>query len=95
MKKSNKGHKFETRIQKTIGSGNLWFDSGDLKDRENKIECKYTDKKGFRLTLNMLEKIWGEALSVQKLPRFIIGIKRNENEVFVIKSIIEIERKII
>jgi len=70
-----KGSKFEKKIERTINSGALWFDKGDLKSDEYLIDCKYTEKKGFRITHKMLEKIWNEALESNKLPRLIIGIK--------------------
>ena len=79
MKKSNKkkGMKFEKIVERTINSGALWFDKGDLKNDDYVIDCKMTDKKGFRITNVMLEKLWDEALNANKLPKLIIGI---ENE---------------
>jgi hypothetical protein len=94
MKSKNRGRQFEDRVKSTIASGALWFSKGDLKDKDNTFECKYTDKKGFRLTLEMLEKIWEQALNAQTEPRFVIGIKRNEKEIFVISCGIQLERKI-
>ena len=73
-----KGIKFENKVQKTIASGNMWFDKGDLKTEDYMIECKYTDKKSFRITTNILRKLWNDALDAQKLPILSIGIKDNE-----------------
>lgn len=76
-KKSNKekGGKFENICKNTINSGALTFDKGDLKTAEYVIEAKFTEAKGFRVTTKILNKIWGEALDANKLPRLIIGIK--------------------
>ena len=72
--KKNKGRKFEKECQQTINSG-AFFDKGDLKTEDYVIECKFTEKKGFRISTKILEKIWGEALDANKLPLLIIGIK--------------------
>jgi hypothetical protein len=72
--KKNKGRKFEDQCQKTINSG-AFFDKGDLKTEDYVIECKFTEKKGFRISTKILEKIWGEALDANKLPLLIVGIK--------------------
>jgi hypothetical protein len=72
--KKNKGRKFENECQKTINSG-AFFDKGDLKTEDYVIECKFTEKKGFRISTKILEKIWGEALDANKLPLLIIGIR--------------------
>jgi len=93
-KPPNKGRRFEKRVQSTLSSGGFWFDKGDLKSEDNYIECKYTDKKGFRVSINLLEEIWGQALSRQKEPHLTIGIKRNEKEVFVLEARLRLERKI-
>jgi len=76
-KKSNKkkGQMFENKVQKTINSGQLDFDKGDLKTDEHLIECKFTEKKGYRITTKLLEKLWEEALTAQKLPILEIGIE--------------------
>lgn len=86
----NKGRKFEDKVQKTINSGAFWFDKGDLKSDEYFIECKYTEKKGFRITTKMLEKLWNDALDSNKLPVIVIGIK-NGNQKFVLKGKLEKE----
>jgi len=76
MKKTNKskGSEYEKECQRTINSG-AFFQKGDLKTEDYVIECKYTEKKGFRISTKILEKIWGEALDANKLPLLIIGIK--------------------
>ena len=74
-RRKNKGREFEKRVQKTLNSGSLWFDKGDLKTKNHVIECKYTEKKGFRITIRLLRKLWDEALEANKLPALTIGIK--------------------
>ena len=92
--RNNKGRRFENKVQGTIASGGFWFDKGDLKTAENYLECKYTDKKGFRVSLDLLEEIWGQALNRQKEPHLVIGIKRNEKEIFIVEGRLRLERKI-
>jgi len=74
MKKKNKGREYEKECQQTINSG-AFFDKGDLKTEDYVIECKFTEKKGFRISTKILEKIWGEALDANKLPLLLVGIK--------------------
>ena len=90
--KKNKGRKFEEKVQKSINSGALWFDKGDLKTKDYVIECKFTEKKGFRITTKMLQKIWNEALDANKLPLIVVGIK-NDKELWTIKCQIKKEMK--
>lgn len=90
MKKKNKGRKFEDKVKNTLNSGALWFDKGDLKTADHVIECKFTEKKGYRITLKLLEKLWDESLSANKLPALIIGIKDN-NITWMLKVKIEKE----
>ena len=78
MKKKNKGREWEEIVRKTIASGALHFDKGDLKTDEHCIECKFTELKGFRITTQILEKIWNDALEAQKKPALVIGIKNDE-----------------
>lgn len=96
-KNQEKGSKFETKVSKSIGSGRLEISPLDLrydKSQSEKyyIECKYTDLKGYRITLNLIEKIWGASLSLNKEPVLVIGIRRNDNEVFVLNCPIQLER---
>ena len=85
MKKTNKtkGLDFEKKCQATINSGAMAFDKGDLKTNEFVIEIKYTEKKGFKITTDILDKIWNSALDANKLPKLVIGIK-NENVTYTI-----------
>ena len=95
MKNKNKraGQRFEDKVKNTINSGALSFDKGDLKTDEFCIECKVTDKLGFRISTKIVEKLWKQALESNKLPKLIIGIVRNDNERFILNCDIEIQNR--
>jgi len=93
MTKSNKGLKFEKQVQRSIGSGKYWHAPLDINYQDHCIESKYTDNKGYRINLALLEKVWGEALSMNKEPMLIVGIKRNDNQVFTLYCQIQLEKK--
>lgn len=84
-KRSNKkkGSDFEKKVQKTINSGQMWFDKGDLKTEDFVIDCKYTDKKSIRITKKMIKKLWNEALEANKFPLLQIGIQ-DEDKVWML-----------
>lgn len=86
-----KGSRFEKKVQKTINSGALWFNKGDLRFENYCIEAKYTDKKGFRVSLQILEKLWRESLEANKEPLLVIGIRRNGDQIFKLQCIVNIE----
>ncbi len=88
--KKNKGRNFEKKVAQTINSGALWFDKGDLRTKDYVIECKFTEKKGYRISLITLRKLWDDALEANKLPLLILGIKEG-NEMWTIKCQIEKE----
>jgi len=92
-RRKNKGRRFEKRVQRTIGSGNVWFAPLDLNYEKYCIEAKYTDKKGYRVACSLLEKIWNQSLEMNKEPVLVIGIKRNDKEVFMLQCNINIEKK--
>ncbi len=85
-----KGNKFEKKVQRTINSGALWFDKGDLRTKDYVIEAKYTEKKGFRITTKLLKKLWEDALEANKLPLLTIGIQ-TEDELWMMKVTINRE----
>lgn len=89
----NKGKDFETKIYKTISSGSIWFDKGDIKTENFLIDAKYTDKKSFRITENIIHKIWNEALERNKLPKLVIGIPKNERDLFILTCNIHVIKK--
>lgn len=93
----DKGNRFESKVQKTIGSGRLQISPLDLRYDKSKseqyyIECKFSELKGFRISLKLLEKIWGASLSMNKEPVLVIGIRRNDNEVFVLNCMLQLEK---
>lgn len=91
-RKSKKiGQAWEVKVQKSINSGSLWFSKGDLLTPTRLIECKYTSKKGYRITSKILEKLWEEALDSNKLPVLIIGIE-NDKEIW--KLVVHIEKEV-
>lgn len=95
MKKKNnkrRGQAFENKVQKTLNSGSLWFDKGDLKTEDYVIECKFTEKKGFRVTTALLKKLWEESLDANKLPMLVIGIE-DEDKRWMLHVNIEQEKK--
>ena len=88
-----KGNDFENKVSKTINSGSLWFDKGDLKVGDYLIECKMTDQKGYRITTKLLKKLWDESLTANKLPALIIGIRDEENTDMVWLLQVQINKK--
>ena len=92
-KNKKKGMKFENKVKNTLNSGSLWFSPLDLSSDKNLIEVKYTDKPGYRISLDLLEKIWGQSLSMNKEPVLVIGIKRDEEKMFVLQCTVNLERR--
>lgn len=92
-KPKNKGLQYERIVQRSIASGSVWFDPLDLKYKDYVIECKFTEKKGYRITLDLVEKIFDKALDVGKEPFLVIGLKRNEHQIFNIQCRITLENK--
>lgn len=80
MSQSNKdvGSAYERKVKSQIQSGGLWFAPLDLSTDKHCIECKYTDQKGYRINLKLLDKIWNQSLSINKEPILVIGIKKND-----------------
>ena len=74
-KMKNKGRKAEEVFIKTINSGAFNHD-GDATSDIHTLEIKQTDKKGFRITSDLLDLIWEEAFDQNKLPMFGIIIDR-------------------
>lgn len=54
--------------KRTPRSGGIWSFPGDVVNEKLLIDCKVTDKKGFRITVEMWDKIYGEALNCGKIP---------------------------
>jgi len=86
------GSKFETKVKNSIRSGGLWFSPLDLSTDTHLVECKYTDQKGYRITKDLVAKIWKQALSIQKEPILVIGIKRDEDTMFTLNCQIQVTK---
>ena len=93
MQHKKKGSKFEEKVKRTLGSGNLWFSPLDLHSDTHFIECKFTDQKGYRVSRDLLEKIWNQSFSFNKEPFLVLGIKRNDKEYFLLQCSINIEKR--
>lgn len=96
MKKNNskrKGIKFENKVRKSIMSGALSTDPLDLSVGDKCIECKWTDKSSYRVTKELLEKMWVETLDMQKTPYLMIGIPRNDHETFILTCSLTVEKR--
>lgn len=87
------GNKFEKKCQRTINSGAIWFNKGDLRYKNYLIDTKYTAKKSFSITKSIIEKIWEDALTMNKEPMLQIGIPRNDKELFVLDCVIRLDRR--
>jgi len=56
-------------------------------------EYSLTDKKRLTVCLPTLEKLWNEALNANKQPFIVLGIRRNDEEVFTIEGILSVEKQ--
>ena len=74
----NKGRKAEEKFIKTINSG-AFYQKADATSETYALEHKYTEKKGFRITTDLLKKIWEESFDQNKFPMFGITIKEGES----------------
>jgi len=74
----NKGRKAEEHFIKTINSGAFFHDADATSDKYA-LEHKYTEKKSFRITTDLLKKIHNEAFDQNKFPLFGITIKEGES----------------
>lgn len=70
----DKGNEFEKECQRTINSGAFNKDH-DLSTDQYCIECKFVEKKGFRISTEILNKLWNDSLDANKLPLLLVGIK--------------------
>ena len=58
----------EKAAVRTINSGALWIEKGDIKTDECLIEHKMTEKKSISFELKIIEKIFNEATMTGKTP---------------------------
>jgi hypothetical protein len=52
-----------------------------------------TDKDSFKICRVMLENVWNQSLNANKRPLIVIGIRRNDNEVFTITGELTVEKQ--
>ncbi len=50
-----------------------------------------TDKESYKICLPMLEKLYNEALNANKRPLLVLGVRRNDREVFTLTAELSIE----
>jgi hypothetical protein len=62
-------------------------------NKDKIIEYIYTDKKGFKITLDFLEKLLDKSKSLNKEPLLVLSIKKNDKEIITLKCMVQIERK--
>jgi len=58
--------------------------------------CSYftmTDKTSHRISLLELERVWNQSLNANRSPLIVMGIRRNDNEVFMITGELTIEKQ--
>lgn len=73
LKEDNDAKSFNGR--KNRGSGNKWWNPGDVRSEKFLIESKQTEKKSYSLTKSKLNKIYEEALFTYKTPLMSIRIQ--------------------
>ena len=67
-----KGDKGEEKARATLNSGALWFNKADARYEDCLVEVKTTEKKGYRISKDLLDKIMNEATTIKKKPLLII-----------------------
>lgn len=67
--------------RKTLASGSLPGDKGDVVTPLLRIECKTTSAKSFSVTREMVQKIETEALSTSRIPGIVIEFNDNGKKV--------------
>lgn len=60
---------------------------------QNHVYSTLSDNNKIVLSLEIIEKIYKQAESSKKTPYFILGIKRNDNEIFVLEGNLKLERR--
>lgn len=52
---------------------------------------KLSDKQSIKICLECLEKLWKQSKDAEQVPQLVIGVRRNDNELFVITGELTIE----
>lgn len=56
------------------------------------IVNKITDENNLKLTLKALETLWRKAKKISKKPCLILGIRRNDSEIFLLQCFLNIKK---
>ena len=56
------------------------------------IENKRIDKDNYKITLQSLEKLWQQALNINKKPCLVLGLRRDNNEIFLLQCFLTIKK---
>lgn len=60
------------------GSGNRWYNPGDVKSEKFLFENKQTEKKSFAVSLKLWDKIYEEALFAFRIPILTLQIQNTK-----------------
>lgn len=74
----------------TISNGGFTFTHANYNNYC--IESKLIDKKTYRFSLLELEKLYDKALKLNKLPRLILGMKKDNGYILSVDCIISLTR---
>ena len=72
--------------RRTPGSGNKSGFKGDVKSSKFLFECKQTTKKGFRITNQMWDKAYSEALLSDRIPAMSIELSNGKELIVLDKN---------
>ena len=67
--------------------------SPDIKFDEFCTFFRMTDKDSFKICVTMLENLYKQATSADKKPLLVLGIRRNDTEVFTLTGELTIEKQ--
>ena len=70
--------------RRTPKSGGFWSFPGDVVTKDFLIDSKTTEKKGFRITCGIWNKLFNEALKSRKLPILSISLTSKDIELVVL-----------
>jgi len=54
---------------------------------------KFTEKSSIKICLECLNKLWDEAKQAGKDPQIVIGLRKNDDEIYVITGNLTIEKQ--
>lgn len=91
-KNKNDNNHLTKKVTKSIKSGAKPQSPANINYKNFIIEAKYTNKKSFKITKDMLDKLWYQSLSLNKNPLLIIGIKKDNKEIYLLTCNVVIEK---